>query len=254
MLYIITHKECEIPNIEGYVPLLVGAAGKACDTYLRDDCGENISEKNPDYCELTGLYWIWKNTDDEYAGIVHYRRYFSKGRLKAAIYPIEQLNDILQTNDVIISYTEHIRFSLKRKMLISHCSEEVFSAMRDSVKEIYPDYLETFDCVFQGNTMSICNMIYCKKKLLNDYCRWLFDILEATEKKINDREISYQPRLYGYLGERLMNVWIEHLNIKCKKVPVVNIEHSIFKKVQRNTITYVSEGLFQIKCFLHIKR
>ena len=65
MIYIITHKQCKMPVIPGYVPLLVGAFDKDCKEYLRDDSGDNISYKNRDYCELTGLYWIWKNTEDD---------------------------------------------------------------------------------------------------------------------------------------------------------------------------------------------
>lgn len=42
-----------------------------------DNEGINISEKNPWYCELTVLYWLWKNTTSEYKGLMHYRRTFT---------------------------------------------------------------------------------------------------------------------------------------------------------------------------------
>ena len=44
---------------------------------LHDDEGENISDKNPMYCELTAQYWAWKNLDADYYGFCHYRRYFN---------------------------------------------------------------------------------------------------------------------------------------------------------------------------------
>lgn len=252
MLYIVTHKECAIQKMEGYVPLLVGAFRKASQGYLRDDSGENISEKNQNYCELTGLYWIWKNTNDKYAGIVHYRRFFSRSRIKKAVYPIEQLNEMLQKHDVIVTYKEHIRFSLRRQLVPSHCSREVFAALRNSIATLYPEYLEIFDRVFGGNTMSICNMMYCRKAILDRYCKWLFDILEATEKVIEEQQLVYLPRLYGYFGERLMNVWIAYSGLKTIRLPIVNIEQSLFMRIEKVAVTYISEILFRTKKILHI--
>ena len=56
------HKPYWMPADPVYLPVQVGAAGKeSIPGYTRDDSGENISAKNPHYCELTGLYWAWKN-------------------------------------------------------------------------------------------------------------------------------------------------------------------------------------------------
>ena len=43
---------------------------------LHDDEGDNISNKNKTYCELTAQYWAWKNMEADYYGFFHYRRYF----------------------------------------------------------------------------------------------------------------------------------------------------------------------------------
>ena len=80
------HKPCDLPQDDFFLPIHVGAAISDFDLGLqRDDqvCGQpcdNISKKNPNYCELTALYYIWKNTDDTFVGLVHYRRYFFKRR------------------------------------------------------------------------------------------------------------------------------------------------------------------------------
>ena len=77
-IFIACHKKCDLPTQEGYVPLHVGAEGKNDLGLIKDSTGDNISLKNPNFCELTGLYWMWKNTKSKYIGLVHYRRYFFK--------------------------------------------------------------------------------------------------------------------------------------------------------------------------------
>ena len=73
------HKKYQMPKDTMYIPVQVGAEGKnIIEEYKQDSEGENISNKNPYYCELTGLYWAWKNLEADYIGLVHYRRYFTK--------------------------------------------------------------------------------------------------------------------------------------------------------------------------------
>lgn len=69
---------CCFPEGNSILPVQVGAAkaAKRFDNTLHDDEGENISDKNPRYCELTAQYWAWKNEDADYYGFCHYRRYF----------------------------------------------------------------------------------------------------------------------------------------------------------------------------------
>ena len=82
-----------IANNSEYVHLWAGKDGaKKYDGFIGDDTGENISKKNKYYSELTGLYWVWKNTKPEIVGSCHYRRYFTVAqepilyRLKRLLY------------------------------------------------------------------------------------------------------------------------------------------------------------------------
>lgn len=75
-IIVAAHKPYEMPDDEVYLPVYVGAMGKTDVGYQRDDEGENISILNPYFCELTGLYWAWKNLSEDYIGLVHYRRLF----------------------------------------------------------------------------------------------------------------------------------------------------------------------------------
>lgn len=77
-ILIAAHKQYWMPNDPVYLPLHVGAEGKQDLGYTQDNTGDNISAKNPNFCELTGLYWAWKNLDADYVGLVHYRRYFTR--------------------------------------------------------------------------------------------------------------------------------------------------------------------------------
>lgn len=78
-IYVVSHSAEDIKNIRNdniYTPLFVGLNGKDNFGFLSDDTGDNISEKNLNFCELTGLYWMWKNSDANIIGLCHYRRYF----------------------------------------------------------------------------------------------------------------------------------------------------------------------------------
>ena len=77
-IYIAIHKKAKVLERECYIPLHVGAEGKEDLGFTRDNTGDNISCKNLNYCELTGLYWIWKHSKADIVGLVHYRRYFVK--------------------------------------------------------------------------------------------------------------------------------------------------------------------------------
>ncbi len=76
-IIVATHIKYPLMKEEKYFPVFVGAAISNFDLpYQRDDEGENISDKNRYYSELTGLYWAYKNLKSDYIGLCHYHRYF----------------------------------------------------------------------------------------------------------------------------------------------------------------------------------
>ena len=88
-IVVATHKKYIMPTDSMYVPIHVGAEGKKDSNgnkldlgYIKDNTGNNISKKNASFCELTGLYWAWKNLDADFVGLVHYRRHFSMNHKK----------------------------------------------------------------------------------------------------------------------------------------------------------------------------
>ncbi|MGT0131144.1 DUF4422 domain-containing protein, partial [Streptococcus pneumoniae] len=98
-ILVATHKKYKIPSDTSlYLPIHVGCEGKKKIGFQGDNSGENISNLNPYYCELTGLFWAWKNLDYDYLGLVHYRRYFTSRR--------QSYREDLNMDSIILSKSE----------------------------------------------------------------------------------------------------------------------------------------------------
>ena len=228
-IVIATHKKYKMPQDSVYLPVHVGAEGKKDSDgnpldlgYVKDNTGDNISNKNSSFCELTALYWAWKNLDSEYIGLAHYRRHFSVSRKSKDpfdnILKENEIEDILKNNSVIVPR--------KRKYYIetlySHYSHTHYSQHLDVTREIidekFHDYLSSYDKVINRTYGFMFNMMILRKDLLDLYCTWLFDILFELEKRIDQPELSsFQGRFYGRGVRRLYSeikggCWVPGLN------------------------------------------
>lgn len=251
MIYIATHKKFNVPNLNGYCALQVGAEGKEKYGYLRDNIGNHISGKNANYCELTGLYWIWKNTDDTYKGLVHYRRYFGRNNLSNKISDIcsyEYLLNCLKSVDIVLPYVEYFKQNAKEEILLHCCTEEIFDKLRQIIETKYPDYIETYDRYFNENKASLFNMLFCKREIFDAYCEWLFSILFVLEKQVDLAKLNtYQQRLYGFLSERLLNVWVIKNKLVVKHLPVIHMELPVFDRIRLVRRRFTNRFRFWIK-------
>ena len=73
--------------------------------------------------------------------------------------------------------------------------------------------------------LHILNMFAMKKVLFDEYCNWLFSILFELEKRIDISSYNqYEARVFGFISERLFNVWLEKQQLKVKEMPVINLE------------------------------
>ena len=182
------------------VPIQVGAAlteERICG--LRDNEGDNISHKNGQYCELTALYWIWKHDTSDYAGLGHYRRHFELN---------EDMLKRLACSDIDVVLTIPILNvpSVREVYGHDHVAGD-WDVMMEAVRTLAPDYAETAQELEKGNFYYGYNMVIARKKILDDYCEWLFPILEYCEERCNVREGTYQKRYIGFLAERLMGIY-----------------------------------------------
>ena len=168
---------------------------------LNDMSGENISEKNPAYRELTALFWMWKDLlpeaeDERYFGLFQYRRVMSIDeedlrRIKAADldavlpYPMIHVPDI----------GEHHR---------RYLNDAQWDAFLSAVKELSPEYMDSYDDIFGEVYFYNYNMFLAKAAVVNELCSWMFPVLEKFEDLCRKNGISIMERQISYLGESMM--------------------------------------------------
>ena len=217
-MYTVTHiPMTRVPA--GRTPIFVGG-GQNPAGWLTDGTGDHIASRNPFYCELTALYWIWKNDHtSRYVSIEHYRRFFLRP-LPFALADQAYLLKLLRQGTIVVSRPVKWQVNVRQEYGASHCSDDL-QAAEDAIRRLYPDYLPDFQAVMDQHTISICNMTAMPKSMLDAYCTWLFSILFAAEPAIRlDGRCSYQKRAYGFLGERLLNVWVRHNAPKVRRLPI----------------------------------
>lgn len=119
----------------------------------------------------------------------------------------------MKSVDIVLPYVEYFKQNAKEEILLHCCTEEIFDKLRQIIETKYPDYIETYDRYFNENKASLFNMLFCKREIFDAYCEWLFSILFVLEKQVDLAKLNtYQQRLYGFLSERLLNVWVIKIN------------------------------------------
>lgn len=233
-IIVAAHKAYPMPDMQMYLPVQVGSAISAALPYVRDDTGRNISEKNKTFCELTGLYWGWNHLDAEYIGLCHYRRYFARRRFGSRwerILTEVEAQQLLLQKDVILPKKRHYWIETNYSQYIHAHHREDLDTTRQILSEMHPDYLPAYDAVMKRTSGHRFNMFIMKKEILDAYCGWLFDVLFELERRL---DISgYDPvsrRVFGYVGERLLDVWVETNHIAYTELPVVNMERQNWLK------------------------
>lgn len=187
--------------------LQVGAAGAEKRIgNMQDDVGDNISKKNGNYSELTGLYWVWKNeiknlSSDcvNYYGLAHYRRF------------IELTDDDmtrLATNDidVVLPYPMPYEPNIEAHHL-RYISDDEWAAVLQAVEEVQPEYINGFKKILKQKYMYNYNIILAKAKVLDEYCSWLFPVLFRVEELVNLDGRKMPNRYIGYVGETLETLY-----------------------------------------------
>ena len=242
MIYIVSHKQVELPRLKGYRAMQVGDAADDFPGFIRDNTGDNISDKNPSFCELTALYWIWKNTADDYKGLVHYRRFFGRRPLSSSpgdILSYDALVERLASRDILVAKPAVYHVNAREQLLMECCTAQTFARLETAVEEMCPEYLGAFHTFFSGNRAAQYNMMFCRGSLLDAYCGWLFPLLFTLEDRVDlSGANAYQRRLFGFLSERLLNVYILHNGLSADYLPVVSTAYT-----PRDHLTYLRRDI-----------
>ncbi|MBB4199562.1 hypothetical protein CCR94_08580 [Rhodoblastus sphagnicola] len=237
--FVCHHKPGPIFRDDIFTPIQVGAA--LSETHLpqcaRDDTGDNISAKNPSYCELTALYWMWKNVEADYYGLFQYRRFLNFRRIGALTSTFSSFNDVspetiarfgwsrpqiealLTTCDIVTSPRWDVHPVGLEKLTMTNYDffakehnirdlDTVIAVIKNKYPEIYPfvlRYLYSERCTF-------ANMFVMRADYFKRYAQWLFDVLFDAEKDIDVSGYDgYQKRVFGFLSERLCGAYVDYL-------------------------------------------
>lgn len=262
-IFVFYYKSGQVLELDSmYQPLMAGNSLLKADTGITgDDTGDNISLKNKYYSELTGIYWVWKNTRQLVSGACHYRRYFT-AQPEPFLYKIKRLlyypaglykkrygliytkntdffidriigqNEIqllLQKYDAILPLARKMKYSVETHYKKYHNISDL-NLVESILKEKYPEFVEAFHNVLKGKRLYANNMFVLKNEHFQEFMEWWFDVLFEFEKRTDlNTYTGYQQRIMGFLAERLLNVWFRKKQLNCVELPVIYFKHFKFE-------------------------
>ena len=242
-LFVCCHRQVNVPDIPLLIPIQAGAAiaDNRFSDFLHDDSGDNISEKNLSYCELTAQYWAWKNVEAEYYGFFHYRRYLYPDKNADRPYRIEReltarklnelgygaFEELIKEYGIIAPIGENMYVSVRK-----HYENAPFHHIKDLdlaeqiLREHHPEMTEALETYMSDTVCYFGNIYIMRRDIFQDYCAWLFPILEEFDRQTDMSGYSPQERrVDGYLAERLFGVY---LTFRRNKLKVLELPRVLF--------------------------
>lgn len=277
-IFLSYHKDTPLYKSEFFQPIQVGKSLSNVDLgILGDDVGENISSLNPYYCELTAYYYVLKNyidnCDEEYIGFGHYRRLIDLTNISEvsipAIYGLNYSNskkvfesfsdydlyeccksfDIIlpckayMYNDTVnpILRTTEPSLNMYEQFKAEH-KNDLLDSLKKIILENYPDYINAVDVCYSSNMAHFYNIYVMKKSILKEFLDWEFNVLDLLGKSIGGWQQDCYRRMAGFVGERLINIWLEahkDRNYKLGYVPIYMIDFESEYIERANTFDFI---------------
>jgi hypothetical protein len=242
-IYLCTSSYFDLPKFAPFIPIQGGAAlNEPLPGILGDNSGDNISRLNPMYCEMSAMYWAWKNAPKtDYIGFFHYRRLFNFGSPLAPDahwsernffdfkpetmarfgWDYETILKSIDGADIVMPHIEDVQRppewkepgTLYEHYRNCHISRDINLTMQ-VIKELYPEYSAITEKVMGSNRGYFCHMYIMRWEYFQEYMQWLFDITMATTNRIDLSAPIYkfnahERRVSGFIGERIINIWVE---------------------------------------------
>lgn len=271
-LFVCCHRRTPVPEYPLLVPIQVGAAmaGEHFDGFLADDTGENISEKNPGYCELTAQYWAWKNVWADYYGFFHYRRYLYPDTNFKRPYRIEReldrslldrlgfgsIAELISEYDLIAPVGENMYMSVRNHYASAPCHHlRDLECVERVVQERHPEMVGAVQEYLSGAVCYFGNIYIMRRDVFQNYCNWLFPILAEFDERTDISHYSAQEqRVDGYLAERLFGIYLTYYRKEQKTLELPRVHfHSgkeyILKKILNDILPPGSRRRAAIKQF-----
>ena len=241
------------------MPVQVGAslAGRRFDGFFYDNEGENISEKNSSYCELTAQYWAWKNIDEDYYGLFHYRRYLYPDKMARRPYKMcDKMNEmqlkklgydsfeaLIREYDVILPLTENMYVTVREHYANApyHHAKDL-TLMEQIILERYPEMSDAMESYLSGTECFFGNICIMSKQVFDNYCSWLFPLLAEFDQRADTKDYSAQEkRVDGYLAERLLGVYYTYYSAKLNALmlPRLHIEKNRLNLIKKRTLYFL---------------
>jgi len=242
IIFTMTHKAFTPPKDPMFVPIQVGRAISKNLGYIGDDTGESISHLNPYFSELTGMYWVWKNfRTDGNVGLCHYRRFLIHE--SGDVITEREYDELLKTYDLITTKQVVLNNSYYDGYAVNHHIKDLIETGK-VIGEFYPEYHEEFERIVHGNRTYFGNMIVCKKGLFDAYSEWLFGILLRVKERVDvENYDNYRKRVFGFISEILLLVYVRHHNLAVKECKVGMPEEKVeTREVKEQIASFFAAG------------
>lgn len=228
------------------------SAGTQRRDVVCDNTGDNISDKNPKYGELTAVYWAWKNLKNvDTIGMSHYRRYMMHNSWLTKThyeitwnnflqkdYNIKQFENDLNTYDIIFCKKWHFdNLTIRQQFLEHHPFPEDLDVTRHILEKYDAEAVPVWDAYMSGSDGYCCCMFIAKWSVFDELCNWMFPLLFKIEQNLDfSKYDSYQQRMIAFLYERLLNVYLVKKGLFVKEYPFYFIDDNATKSVLRQEL------------------
>ncbi len=236
-ILVATHKQYSMPQDSMYLPIQVGKETASVSLpHIGDNTGDNISAKNPYYCELTALYWAWKNLSADYIGLAHYRRHFCKQKPVPFcrnkfpyILSSTQVEPLLNQCSVLLPKPRNYWIETNYSHYVHAHPAETMELTKKILEQRFPACLPAWEQVMNRTSAHRFNMFIMRQDIFHGYCEWLFAILFDLEQQLDLSNDAYK-RIFGYVSERLLDIYLETNHISYKELPVLFMEQEHWLK------------------------